>query len=1006
MSLPLQAKLRSPFVLVPFALGLAGAASAGAAFVGAQAPPETPAAVVRDARRAVEGDSVARVRTRWEQRLRTSAGDPVAALGLATLSRFTYEHAAAERRYRDLLAAGRTKDDRWALYARLGLAEVLDTRRQMGPADSLYTRVVADARALGDSAAEGSALWSLFTIRANTVGITEALPTLERAGLVLPRSEPHGRAMQQCMTGMIRTMLGRPGDAELARGLAIAREGRAPTAEGGCLRYAGVVARIRGATDSSLALFRSAAAVQRRAHDRYGLSVSLANIGQIETAAANLGTARAAMLEALREGEASGDSAMVGGSLLGLAQIAQRAGDRATAADLLARAVTMFQSFGDVDRVSMARGAQAELAADAGDLAAAREGYLVTLEWTRKAENHEDEVVALRSLFAISLRQRDWKAAERELAGAEQVVEKYALPHFRDDLAYDRGRLALARGELSAAERALRDALRRHEPGQHFSRHETRARLAEVYARRGELARAEQELTGAAEAFDAWRATLEDRELRLLAFEARLTAQSELGASVATTLAALARGGRAEAAFHLAERRRARELADRLIQAASLRDAGAAGTPAPLDAQAHAHAHEHARPATAREAAAALPDDGTALVTWVTGGDDAPATVFVVTRMGLAAHVLPDADSLAGRVSRFVALLEGGGDPRALATTLGAALVEPAVRALPAGVTRLVLMPDGPLHRLPFDALRLADGRYVAERYTVVTAPSAAVVAALWRRGGGGTPAAAHPAPRILAFGDPAFAGEGAAATGDTRILRDAFGESGGLVRLAGSGREARSVARFAPEALVRLRDEASEAFLKRSPLDGFSVIHFATHALVDEASVARTALALAPGGGEDGFVAPGDLAALHLDADLVVLSACRTAGGVVVAGEGVRGLATPLLEAGARSIVATQWQVPDEGTVRLIDDFYGALARGLPVGDALRDAKLAALRRGAPPREWAAFTLVGDPLVRVPLLQPAPERRWAWGAAGAAGVAGVLLAGLWAVRKRRPRAA
>ena len=129
-----------------------------------------------------------------------------------------------------------------------------------------------------------------------------------------------------------------------------------------------------------------------------------------------------------------------------------------------------------------------------------------------------------------------------------------------------------------------------------------------------------------------------------------------------------------------------------------------------------------------------------------------------------------------------------------------------------------------------------------------------------------------------------------------------------------------------------------------------------------------RTALALAPGGGEDGFVTPGELARLRLAADLVVLSACRTAGGVVVDGEGVQGLTAPLLEAGARSVVATTWRVGDESTVDLVDRFYAGLARGLPVAEALQAAKLEAMLRRAPPAAWAAFTVVGDPFTIVPL--------------------------------------
>ena len=130
-------------------------------------------------------------------------------------------------------------------------------------------------------------------------------------------------------------------------------------------------------------------------------------------------------------------------------------------------------------------------------------------------------------------------------------------------------------------------------------------------------------------------------------------------------------------------------------------------------------------------------------------------------------------------------------------------------------------------------------------------------------------------------------------------------------------------------------------------------------HALVDERSVARTALAVAAGEGDDGFVGPGELSALKLDAGLVVLSACRTARGVAIRGEGVQGLTAPLLAAGARSVLATQWRIRDADAVQFIDDFYRALAGGQGVADAARTAKLAAIRRGAPPATWAAFAVM-----------------------------------------------
>jgi CHAT domain-containing protein len=147
--------------------------------------------------------------------------------------------------------------------------------------------------------------------------------------------------------------------------------------------------------------------------------------------------------------------------------------------------------------------------------------------------------------------------------------------------------------------------------------------------------------------------------------------------------------------------------------------------------------------------------------------------------------------------------------------------------------------------------------------------------------------------------------------------------------------------------------------------------MHFATHALVDDQVVWRSALALAPGSGFDGFVGASDLASLDLHADLVVLSGCRTADGVVLTGEGVQGLTAPLLEAGARAVLATRWAIGDRDAGVMIDRFYAALARGFTVGDALQRAQRDAIAAGVNASVWGAFTLVGDPTVKLSLRPP-----------------------------------
>jgi CHAT domain-containing protein len=146
-------------------------------------------------------------------------------------------------------------------------------------------------------------------------------------------------------------------------------------------------------------------------------------------------------------------------------------------------------------------------------------------------------------------------------------------------------------------------------------------------------------------------------------------------------------------------------------------------------------------------------------------------------------------------------------------------------------------------------------------------------------------------------------------------------------------------------------------------------VIHFATHGLLSPGDPRRSALLLGPdpAGREDGFLQAREIEHLRLTADLVVLSACRTARGQGLGGEAVQSLADAFFRAGARSVVGTLWEVEDRAAMRLMTAFYGHLAAGRDKAQALRHAKLDALARGAPARDWAGFVLLGEPLATVP---------------------------------------
>lgn len=954
---------------------------------GAQAEPAA-RAVVQAAERAVSDDSAEVVRVRWTAALQADSGDRAAALGLGSLARLEYDFPAAERHFREILARSRATDA-YTVQATIGLYRVALAEGNWLRGDSLLTLAIADARRIGDRGGEIDAMIGFSNTRSALGGMDASFAALDSLAAILPPGESWERAQYFCRLGLYRAILSDSAAPALtARGTAMASRLGERRITGHCLEAHALVHSLLGRSDSALANLDRAEALLRATHDHSSLARLASRRSDELQFLGRLGEAKAALRQVLQEAEISRNRERFGFAYGGLGMLALRVNDLPTAMDYFERATALYDSLGQRNGARIAQGNRAWVLAMGDDIPAARAAYEQFLAASQETGRLEDEVLSRQQLARLAMREGDWADAAAQLDAAERAAEaKGRGDEARADFAYDRARIALGRSDLASAERLFTGFLSGLEPDQHLHRHLTRMRLAEVAARRGDLAGAERGITSASEELESWRASLGDDELRRFAFAASAFGERDPQAPVARVLAALAGAGRIDAAFALAEQRRARTLTDRLNQADVLREAG-------IMAGARAH---RVRPVTVAELAAALPDS-TALLEYMAGSEGAPTTLFVVTRAGVRAFLLPSADSLAAPVRRLVAMLEAGTDPRSITAILGATLLAPAAGSL-AGVSRLVVVPDGPLHRVPFDVLRLPDGSVVVERWAVGLAPSAGVAFGLWRDGQRRAPG--EPV-QLLAIGDPEFPGEQVAvATREGEVFRSAFAGQGGLARLAASGEEARQVARYAPSAEVRLRSDASEGWLKHAPLERFRVIHLATHALVDETSLARTALALAPSEGEDGFLSPADLAALRLDADLVVLSACRTAGGVAITGEGMEGLTAPLVAAGARAVVATQWRIGDRSTVRVVGDFYSALARGLPVVDALRAAKLEAIGRGAPPSEWAGFTVVGDPLARVPV-RPAKSRSpLPWAALALAALGLVAGAAYLAVRRR-----
>lgn len=339
--------------------------------------------------------------------------------------------------------------------------------------------------------------------------------------------------------------------------------------------------------------------------------------------------------------------------------------------------------------------------------------------------------------------------------------------------------------------------------------------------------------------------------------------------------------------------------------------------------------------------------------------------LLAVTSSGTRAYRLPGRIELEGKVGMFLGLVEGRLDTYLGpgAATLYDDLVGAALAELPAQVEELTLVPDGVLHLLPFGLLRPHPQLDpLAESFRLSAAPSVTLWHR-WRQDPAVAPVAA------LALADPLFVGasEGAHAELGTVAAEDRRWalETGGLLgRLPYAVKEGRAVVRRlgGPPSRVRVGDEASEAFLKRAPLDEFGVLHFAAHALVDDQRPRRSAVLLAAGAREeDGLLQPREIAALDLAGKLVVVSACESGSGQVLLGEGVQSLARAFFRAGARAVVASLWRLEDDEAAAFFDLFYRALADGESVAGAVARARRELRRDGAPAAAWAGVVVLGD---------------------------------------------
>ena len=306
----------------------------------------------------------------------------------------------------------------------------------------------------------------------------------------------------------------------------------------------------------------------------------------------------------------------------------------------------------------------------------------------------------------------------------------------------------------------------------------------------------------------------------------------------------------------------------------------------------------------------------------------------------------------------------------------GRALYEFLIKPLPREALkhRLIIVPDGDLHLLPFDSLVDDKGEYLVASHIVTVAPSASVLYLIRTS----TPVS-QPSLTFLGVGDVQYQQGPLMAertSGDSSAPNNIFDLAGDpLPNLPMTRNEIMEAAGiFGQKSVELLGADATEASFKAEPLDQFRIIHIATHAIASATFPDRSALVLGEDSKkqEDGLLQSREIRRLHLNADLVTLSACDTGAGRLRGEEGIASLERSFLFAGARSVLATLWTASDAYTRSLVEHFYRHLAAGEDEGAALREAKLDLIkefRSEAVPYYWAGFYLVGDASGPIPSL-------------------------------------
>jgi CHAT domain-containing protein/tetratricopeptide (TPR) repeat protein len=873
-------------------------------------------------------------------------------------------------------------DRRRELTALLTLAFV---QLQLGRRELLESSQRAEqlARDLGDDDARARALNGVGVALGNR-GDLQAARTAFEEGAALARA-----------VGDIRTEgiiinnegidYGRSGDSEQAivrfeRALALARSSRDKASEVNALGNLGVAYKNTGEFERALGFYTLALAEHRTRGDLNRQALVLNNLGNLEHLLAHEDRALAMHLEGLKLARQGGSKEDEARSLNTIGQTYYALGDYARALEYHRESLVIRRQIGDVFGEGASLAAEGRALNQLGD----RESALATLgEALALRRSIRDRTGELETLHSLAIVERARGNVPAAIANVREAVDLEEALRSRLTSPELRGSFAAFQHDKYEL---LIDLLQHQRRAGGGDRHDAEAlNIAERGRARVLL---ESLLDAHVDLQDGIDPALVDRERAL---QKRLNAAST---QLSRTLAAAARGAQSvEASLPVDQLTFEYQQLQAEIRLRSPRYADLA-QPQLL---------------TAAEIQHDVLDDGTVLLEFALGNDR--SWLWAVTQATLTSVELPprrDIEAEARKLYDAVTARQRRRGERQEAYAQRVAAADAGIRQRAAALSdqlfgavagplagewrgkRLAIVATESLEYVPFAALPSPAGptgrsrgatsqAVLAADHEIVIVPSASVIAALRRE-----THARKPADRLLAIiadpvfeiGDPrvARAKGRAARAADTGLSPAPLTRSAldrvTLTRLPFSRDEARGISELAGTTGVSVATdfEANRTRVVGEALAGYRIVHFATHGLLDAERPSLSGLVLSTidehGTAQDGYVRLHDIYNMRLDADLVVLSACQTALGKAIKGEGLIGLTRAFMYAGAPRVVASLWEVDDFATAELMKRFYGGmLQRRLSAAAALRAAQMELSHdsRWAAPYYWAGFTIQGD---------------------------------------------